>query len=138
MKQNSVSALIVARPSRMRDGLKALLRTMPQINAIEQTGDIPTAIKMIMEHPPALILLDSNLTNGNVASVLRQTKAERLSTQCIVLVDNKQEVDMATMAGADWVLLAGFPAVDFFAAVESLLAQQEEKLNKNLNPIKES
>jgi hypothetical protein len=41
----------------------------------------------------------------------------------MVLVDNLDQMWQATVAGADSVLLAGFPSTTFFSAIEGLRLQ---------------
>ena len=125
MIKSRALTLIVARSGRVRDGLEALLTTIPQIEIVGQVDDVPWALRMITEHRPALVLLDFNLLDGQVETVLRQIQAARPGTRCTVLVDNAQQEQAAKAAGADGVLIKGFPAAALFATVERLLAPQE-------------
>jgi DNA-binding NarL/FixJ family response regulator len=123
--KSKMSTLIVARPSRIRDGLRALLKTIPEIEIIDQVDNGPAALKLITHHRPNLVLLDSNLPGGETWTVLQQTKTVRPQTRCIVLADNIQQQWAAKAAGADGTLLNGFPAAKLFATIEGLLSRQE-------------
>ena len=68
--RNGTSVLIVARPTRMRDGLRTLLKAMPQIEVVEQVDDAASVVNMITSNPPTLVLLDSNLPDHQVKTVL--------------------------------------------------------------------
>ena len=116
-------ALIVASPGRIRDGLCTLLRAVPRIETIFQASDGPSALQIIEEWHPALVLLDSRLANNDIQSVSRQIKVESPQTRCIVLVDNARQQWMAKIADADSVLTIGCPAGEFFTTVEGLLSQ---------------
>ena len=121
--ENYAPALIVATPGRIRDGLRTLLRAVPGIETIFQASDGPTAMQIIADWHPALVLLDSKLANNDIQSVSRQIKAESPHTRCIVLVDNARQHWMAKIADADSVLTVGCPAGEFFTTVAGLLSQ---------------
>jgi DNA-binding NarL/FixJ family response regulator len=125
MKRRS-QVLIVARPSPLRDGLRALLTTMPQIEIIGQVDDAPSALKMITEQRPAVVVLNPNLAADEVWTVLRGIKAEGTQPRCIVLADNIQQQQVAKAAGADYALLKGFAATRLLRTIESLLSSAEE------------
>ena len=120
---NLAPALIVASPGRIRDSLKTMLRAVPSIHTILQANDGPSAAKIITEHRPILVLLDSRLANNDIQSVSRQIKAKSPQTRCVILVDNAQQQWMAKVADADTVLPIGCPATKFFTTIEGLLAQ---------------
>jgi DNA-binding NarL/FixJ family response regulator len=121
---NFAPALIVANPGRIRDSLTTMLRAIPSIETIYQANDAPTASKIIAQHQPSLVLLDSKLANNDIQSVSRQIKTQSPQTRCIVLVDNVQQQWMAKVADADTVLAIGCPATKFFTTVEGLLSQE--------------
>ena len=120
--KNNASVLLVARPSRMRDGLRALLRTIPYLKVVGQADDSPSALTIFSEQHPALVLLGANLPSEEVQSVLAQTKAEWAETRCIVLVDSFQQQWLGETAGADSVLLTGFQPAKFVSTIEELLS----------------
>ena len=121
--KNGASVLIVARPNRMRDGLRALLRAIPNLEEIGQADDSTAALAVVDNHPPALMLLDWNLPDDQGQTVLAHTRS---CTQipCIVLADNTRQQQLAEAGGADAVLIAGFPANKLFTEVERLLDEQ--------------
>jgi DNA-binding response OmpR family regulator len=76
---------------------------------------------MLKERRPALVLLDINLPGHKVSTVLRQIKIRQPQTWCLVLTDDVRQQQMVRDAGADVVLLKGFPAARLFATIEGLL-----------------
>jgi DNA-binding NarL/FixJ family response regulator len=118
---NRMSVLIVARPGRIREGLRALLRTIPRIEIVGQVGQGSAALEMVTRERPALVLLNSSLPFEEAWMALKQIKAEWPQTRCIVLVDNIQEQGMAQAAGADGVLLKGFAAETLFMTIDEVL-----------------
>ncbi len=120
--QDFVPALIIAKSGRIRDGLSALLAAIPEIGVVGQTEDGGMAIKLLPNSYPALVLLDAGLPDGMAWQTLRQIKAQRPQTRCIVLADNRFQQRLAQAAQADEVLLTGFSIHKFFRSVELLLS----------------
>ena len=87
--------LIIARPGRLRDALRALIATIPQLEIVDQVEDSAAALKMITEQHPTLILMDSSLPDNEVKAMLEQIKAERSQTYCIVLANTEQQEQLA-------------------------------------------
>jgi DNA-binding NarL/FixJ family response regulator len=114
--------LIVARPGRLRDALSALLTTIPRLKIVGQADDGPSALKMVAERHPTLVLLDSTLPDDEVKVMLGQIKAERPQTRCIVLVGNSRQQQVAKHAGADEVLLKGYLTANLLTSIEELLS----------------
>jgi DNA-binding NarL/FixJ family response regulator len=121
-----VSTLIVARPGRMREGLRALLRTMPKIKIVGHVDQGSAAMEMVTRERPALVLLNSSLPFEETRMALKQIKAEWPQTRCIVLVDNMQQQGMAQAAGADGVLLKGFAAETLFMTIDEVLMRVDK------------
>jgi DNA-binding NarL/FixJ family response regulator len=116
-------ALIVAKPGRFRDSLRALLVATPHIGAVNQADDALSALRAIGEDHATLMLLDGSLPGNELDAVLRWIRAERPQVRCIVLADNARQQREAKVAGADAVLLKGFPTAELFQTVERLLEQ---------------
>jgi DNA-binding NarL/FixJ family response regulator len=56
-----ISVLIVEDHPLFRDGLAALLATVPDIDAVAWAGEGETAVRLAVEHSPDVILMDLNL-----------------------------------------------------------------------------
>ena len=123
---NRVSALIVARPGRIREGLRALLRTIPRIEFVGQVDQGSAALEMVTRERPALVLLNSSLPFEEAWMALKQIKAEWPQTQCIVVADNIQQQGMAQAAGADGVLLKGYAAETLFMTIDQVLMRVDK------------
>lgn len=119
-------ALIVAKPSQFREGLQAMLASIPQIKQVSQVDDAASALRMVAQHSPALILLDFDLSSSDALAVaLKQIKALWPESRCIALVHNEPEYQLAKAAGADVVVMKGVPAAQLFIIVKELLSQPE-------------
>ena len=119
-----LKALIVAKPGRVCDGLQALLTAIPEISSIAQTDEATSALRMIAERRPDLVLLDFSLTGDEIRAMLRQIKAGSGQTKCLVLADDAEEGQIAEAAGADAILIKGFTAQKFIKTVRRLLPGQ--------------
>jgi DNA-binding NarL/FixJ family response regulator len=124
--ESHTSALIIARPGRLRDGLQAVLAAMPQIETVDRADDLRSALRMAAERRPALVLLNTDLINGQTRETLEQIRARWSGARCIVLADDVQQQQRARAVGVDEVLLRGFSATELFASVDRLLRQQRE------------
>jgi DNA-binding NarL/FixJ family response regulator len=122
-----IVALIAVKPGRMRNSLLALLQTIPSIEQIIQVGDSAVILNLITWSSPALLLLDTDLADNNLANILKQIKTIAPYLHCIVLAHTYQQQELAQTAGADSVLLVGFSTENLFATVEGILGQAESR-----------
>jgi DNA-binding NarL/FixJ family response regulator len=123
--ENYVLALIAAKPGRVREGLRALLATMPRVHALCLADDGPMALDIVAQKQPRIVLLDTNLPHeGQFWGVLEQIKDRWPQSLCLVLADNDIQRQAAYIAGADGALLKGFAAVELFVAIRKLLQLQ--------------
>ena len=126
MPKQVTLALIVARPGPLRNSLQALMTTMPQIEILAETADPSALLRMGVEIQPDVVLMDANLPEEQAWAALRQIKEEWSQTQSIVLVEDSQQQQKAQAAGADVVLIKGYPAARLIATIEGLLSQEEK------------
>jgi len=115
-------ALIVTGPDSLQNGLVALITTMPQIHAVLVAEEAAGALRVIADHRPALVLLDMILPKNGASTVLKEIKSKWPSTRCIALADDVHQQQEAEAAGADVVLIKGYPAAKLIAAIEGLLS----------------
>jgi DNA-binding NarL/FixJ family response regulator len=122
-----IVALIAAKPGRLRNSLLALLQTVTRIEQIIQVSDSTMIPKLVTWSSPALLLLDTELVDNNLANILKQIKTIAPHLHCIVLAHTYHQQEAAQTAGADSVLLAGFSTENLFAAVEGVLGRMESR-----------
>ena len=121
MKKNPVLALIIALPSPLLDGLLALMTTSDLINAVLVAEEASQALRMVKDHHPNLVLLDSRLAQAQ--RLMGQIKNQWPQTRCIVLVGSREQEQ--EVKEVDAVLIAGFSPSSLMATIEALLAQPE-------------
>lgn len=124
MPENHKLTLVVARPGPLRYSLRALMSTVPEIEIVEETADVSSVLSVVAEHHPALVVLETGLLGDDMWTWFRQIKAAWPRARWIVLADNRRMQEGAVAAGADAVLLKGFPAARLVAAIEGLLREQ--------------
>lgn len=125
MAENRALALIVVRPGPLRDGIEALLASVPQVEIIETVGSARRGRSVAAERRVDLLLLDAGLGGDEVGRLLQGCRGEGSQVHCIVLADDVEQVRWARAAGADAVFLKGFPAERFVMTVERLVPQRE-------------
>ena len=117
-----LSILIVAKHDRRLASLRAMLRTIPQLEIIEQVDEGPAASSIIANHSPDLVLLAANLPDGQAWTILKQINDNCPRTRCLVLIDTIEQRRLAEATGADEIVTSEFPVAQFRATIEQLLA----------------
>ena len=123
VKTKPVLALIAAAASPLQDGLLALMTTSNQISAVFVAEEASLALRMVKDHRPTLVLLDSHLSEAQM--VLEQIKNQWPQTRCIVLVGSSEQE--RKVKKADAVLIEGFSPSHLLATIEVLLAQPKTR-----------
>ena len=124
MKNKTVLALVVSGSGSLQNGLLALVTTIPQISAVLVAEDTNSALRMVENHQPGLVILDMSLPE--MQDVITQIKAQHPRIQLIVLVDDIAQEDSAEALGVDHVLIKGFSAQKLVAIVEKLTRKLDE------------
>lgn len=121
MAKSRALALIVARPGPLREGMEALLASVPQVELVATVGRASAALSVAVAQPLDLLLLDAGLPDDDDCRLLRLCRRQRADLRCIALADDTAQEQAARAAGADAVFLKGFPADAFAETVEQLL-----------------
>jgi DNA-binding NarL/FixJ family response regulator len=119
-------ALIATRPGALQDSLVALMTTMPHVNAVLIAEDAAAVLRAMAQHRPALVVLEMDLSAEEGLAPLQEMGAKWPMTRCLALADDVEQQREAESAGADVVLIVGFPATWFIAAIEELLSRKEK------------
>ncbi len=115
--------LIVAPPGPLRYGLRALLRSIPNLEIVGVVACTTEAVQAVSECQPAVVLLDGALPGEGLLTLLKSLKARWPELQCLALVDGVEQQRQAQAGEADMVLPKGVLAARLSAAVERLLTQ---------------
>lgn len=130
MEENRTLVLIVVRPGPLRDGVEALMATVPRIEIVGKVESASSALRLVLSCRPNLMLLDAGLSGDESWNLLTHCRKEHPELRCIVFVDDAEEVREGRAAGADAVFLKGFPAEEIVGTVERLLSGLEWELGR--------
>jgi DNA-binding NarL/FixJ family response regulator len=97
-----------------------------QVRVVGLAKDIPSALELDTEHPE-LVLLDSSACDGPMPDAVNHIRGRWPGARCLVLVGSARQQHVARSAGADGVLLKGFPAGRFFEVVEMLTTEKAQQ-----------
>jgi DNA-binding NarL/FixJ family response regulator len=121
----STLIMIVVNASTLQDGLLALMTTIPQIGVVLVAEDQSSAMRMVDDHRPGLIVLDLDLFGKNTQALTARLSAQSPPGQTIALAADSEQKEQAKAAGIDNVLLKGFSATEFITAIEELLCRDD-------------
>ena len=115
-----VRAVIASRPGVLQESLRAMLTGSGQVAVTGSAGDGLSALSMVREVQPALLVVDSNLLEDEVVSLLREVKGAWPEVRCLVLVQTTGRKNRALAAGADAVVSRNDPAAALNQALRQL------------------
>lgn len=120
--EDSVAVLIVAKPGPLRDGIQALVSTMPQVETIREIDDSPLTLMADFDGFPDLVLLSCRADGGLVRSMVEQVKARWPRSRCITLAGSVEQQQEAELAGADAVVLNGLSPQKLLKTIAGMLS----------------
>ena len=120
MTNKSILALVVSSPGTLQNGLLALMTTIPQISSVLVAEDADSALRLVQNHQPTLIILDVSLLK--VQDAIKQIKTQWPQIHLIVLADDLTLGKDLEVLGADRVLIKGFPPQKLVEVIEDLIA----------------
>lgn len=114
--------LIVEDHPMFRDGLAAVLRTMPGIELAGLARDAEEAVRMAGELEPDLVLMDIHLPGINGIEATRRIVSRRPETRILILTmfDDDQSVFAAMRAGARGYLLKEATPAEIMRAIDAV------------------
>lgn len=107
----------------LREGLKALLSSRPDLEVVGEAADGREAVRWAQELTPDLMMLDLSMPRSNGLEALKEIKRISPHTKVLVLTVHKTEdyVFTALQAGADGYVLKDSSASELMLAVRSVL-----------------
>ena len=126
------AALIVGAPSRLRDGVQALLQANHVTAAVELADSGLAAVKAVRNCCPALVVVIMPRLEDGIPAHLRRIKARCASSRLLLLGGDAHLESTATAAGADRFALIGTPAPRLAEIITSLLSDSGEHSRSEL------
>jgi DNA-binding NarL/FixJ family response regulator len=106
----------------LREGLKALLSVVPDVEIVGEAGDGRAAVEICRDKDPDLVLLDLSMPRMTGMEALRQIKQSNPKIKVLILTVHKTEEHLfaALQNGADGYTLKDSPAEELLLAVRSV------------------
>jgi len=101
------------------------LASVPDVEVLGKTAWASQALSLATQRTPDLLLLEAGLQGRASWRVLGHLHTEHPGLRSIVLADDTEQVREARAAGADAVLLKGFPPDRFVRTVERLVSRDQ-------------
>lgn len=119
-----IRILVVDDHNIVRQGLVALLNTVPDMKVVAEAGDGEEAIESHRRHKPDITLMDLRLPKLGGADAISRIREEFPAARVIVLTtfDGDEDIFRALQAGAKGYLLKGMDIDELTAAIRSVYA----------------
>lgn len=126
----SIRVLIADDHPVVRDGLRAMLATEPDVDVVGDAATGPQAVDMARTLRPQLVLMDLQLPGLDGARATRRIREELDEVHVLILTtyDTDADISRAIAAGATGYLLKDAPREELFRAIR-LAARGESVLS---------
>jgi two-component system nitrate/nitrite response regulator NarL len=106
-----IRILIVDDHPLVRDGLRALLMSLPEFRVVADTGDGDEAIRLAKELQPDVMLLDFSMPRKSGLDVMRELSGAMPRLRAILMTAGVQKLDMVRMLqhGVKGIVMKGAP-----------------------------
>lgn len=111
----------------LREGLRALLSSEPDLQIVAEAGNGREAIQAANLHKPRLILIDITMPLTNGTEAIRRIKRRYPEIKVIVLTVHKTEeyIRAALEAGADGYVLKDDPSSELLHAIRNVFKDRK-------------
>jgi chemotaxis response regulator CheB len=116
-KDGNLRAIVVSMPGTMQESLQANLDAMPGVEVIALAGGCLSAVRLVQEKQPDIVVVDSNLSEDEVLAFLNDVKRLQPEIRVVVLTHTTRQQRRILGGGADAVLSRWSPAKEFTNAV---------------------
>ncbi|RST56500.1 response regulator transcription factor [Variovorax sp. MHTC-1] len=123
-KSSAVRLFLVDDHPLVRDGLRARLDPLPDIEIVGEAGSAAEALTLIERLQPDLVLADVGMKdmNGIELAALLQQRQPAVRVVMLSMYDNPEYVQQALQAGARGYVLKDAPAAEIVAAIDAVSA----------------
>jgi DNA-binding NarL/FixJ family response regulator len=104
----------------MQQSLRVALTAHPWIRVIASAGDVLTALNLVIEHRPQLLVIDSNLLAEEIDALLAAVKAKAPATRCLICTQSNRQKAQLLALGADAVIVRDSPAQHWHTTLQAL------------------
>lgn len=106
----------------LRAGIRAILEKQPDLEVVAEADSASTALQLVREHQPDVILLDLSLPGGGSLALIERLAAQEPRTHVLVLTmhDEPAYARAALAAGATGYVVKTISEQDLVAAVRAV------------------
>src|SRR5271155_1010454 len=117
-----IRIMVVEDHAIVRQGLVALLRTVPDFAIVAEAGDGRKAIELFRLHQPDITLMDLRLPQMNGVEAIGRIRIDFPQARIIVLTtfDGDEDIYRALQAGARGYLLKGMTGEELMEAIRGV------------------
>lgn len=121
---DKIRVLVVDDHHVVRQGLVALLKTVPDINVVAEAADGGEAVDLYRKHKPDVTLMDLRLPTVGGVEAIRRIRFETPAARVIVLTtyDGDEDIYRALQAGAKAYLLKGMSVEELISTIHAVHA----------------
>lgn len=121
---DSIRIMIVEDHSIVRQGLVALLKTVPEFIVVAEASDGRQAVDLFRVHHPDVTLMDLRLQKMNGVEAIGRIRSDFPEARIIVLTtfDGDEDIYRALQAGAKGYLLKGMEGDELMEAIRAVHA----------------
>ena len=109
--------LLAAKPGPMREGLDALLDSIPEVSLVAHATDVDAARSFYQRYPTQLMILEIRPGDRSLLAAVSELKSLSPQSQALVLIHEDGDRPAAEASGADSVLVTGTRASKLKEAV---------------------
>lgn len=122
----TIQVLIVDDHAVVRQGLRALLDSQPQVKVVGEAAEGATAIQLAQELKPDVILMDLLMPGVGGVEAIRRIRELNLKSKVLVLTSSLEEqlVKQALQAGAQGYVLKAIRSAELLQAIEKVAQGQ--------------
>lgn len=110
----------------VRQGLGKIIESDPQISIVAEAGDGAMALDLILEHQPAVAVLDLDMPKMDGFTVVRELRKRKAAVEIVVLtIHSEEELFQTAMdLGVKGYVLKDSAVSDIVAAIKSVAAHR--------------
>lgn len=116
------SVFILAHPGPLRDGLRALLLAMPEVEWVVEHEDAVLAVQELARSHPHLALVDAESFGGHIRGLLDEVRRVSPTTRRIALAGTVDQIRDLETPLAELFIVHGTSAAEVAAAIQRLAA----------------
>ena len=104
MENHNIRVLIVSLPGILQGMLKSTFVSKPVVDLVDVANGALTAVGLIDDHVPDLVVIDSNLPESETVELIKVIRKHHPDMYSLALAETSQNLHRFTTAGADLAL----------------------------------